>query len=441
MSKRRMALIALLAVSALFVTACAGGEPGDEGSSTEEEGGGGELSVAGSWTGGAEQENFQAVLDAFSEESGVEVRYQGSEDLGTFLGTQIEGGDPPDVAMIPQPGLVRDLAADGSLVEVGADAQAALEENYAPYWSELGTVDGTLYGVYFKAASKGTWWYNQESLEAAGVEPPTTWDEMLETAKTVNSSGVPWLSIGGADAWPLTDIFESVYVQVAGPEKYDQLAEHEIPWTDPSVIETLETMAELFGDDQNLAGGTKGVLEDDFVTSVTQVYADPPEAATVYLGDFAAGIINAETSAKVGEGADFFPFPAIEGTPGEGGITGAGDAGVALTDSEEAQELLAFLATPEAGEIWAELGGFTSPNNNVSLDVYPDEISRRIAETVVQASEDGTYRFDMSDLQPPEFGATAGRGMWVRMQEFVEDPSNPEAVAKALEADAKKAFK
>ena len=440
MSRRRTALIALLAVFALFVTACAGGEPGDEGSSTEEEGGSGELSVVGVWTG-AEQESFQAVLDAFSEDSGVEVRYQSSDDLGTFLGTQIEGGDPPDVAMVPQPGLVRDLAADGSLVEVGEDAAAGLDENYSPYWKELGTVDGTLYGVYFKAASKGTWWYNQQTLEAAGVQPPETWDEMLEAAKTVNSSGVPWMSIGGADAWPLTDIFEQIYVQVGGPEKYDQLAEHEIPWTDPSVVEALETMGEVFSDDQNLAGGKKGVLEDDFVTSVTQVFSDPPEAATVYLGDFAGGIINAETNAKVGEGADFFPFPAIEGTPGEGGITGAGDAGVALTDSEEAQQFLTFLTTPEAGQVWAELGGFVSPNNNVSLDVYPDEVSQRIAETVVTASEEDTFRFDMSDLQPPEFGATAGRGMWARMQQFVEDPSNPEAVAKALEADAKKAFK
>jgi hypothetical protein len=257
----------------------------------------------------------------------------------------------------------------------------------------------------------------------------------------VNSSGVPWLSIGGAEAWPLTDIFESVYVQVAGTEKYDQLAAHEIPWTDQSVIDTFDTMTELFGDDQNLAGGKKGTLEADFVTSVTQVFSDPPEAATVYEGDFVGGIINAETSAKVGEGADFFPFPAIEGTPGEGGIIGAGDAGVALTDNEAAQEFLAFLATPEAGEIWAELGGFTSPNTNVSLDVYPDEISQRIAETVVQASEEDLFRFDMSDLQPPAFGATAGRGMWLRMQEYVEDPANAEAVAKSLEADAKKAFK
>ncbi|CAN5683856.1 ABC transporter substrate-binding protein [soil metagenome] len=433
-------LISLIAV-ALVAAGCASGEPsGGGGSDTSDEEGGGEITVVGSWVG-TEQENFEAVLEAFTEESGVDARYQGSDDLGTFLGTQIEGGDPPDVAMVPQPGLVAELAGNDSLVELGEDATANLEENYSPYWMDLATVDGTLYGVYFKAASKGTWWYNTQALETAGVETPGTWDEMLQTAETVNSSGTPWLSIGGADAWPLTDIFENVYLQVAGSEKYDQLAEHQIPWTDPSVADALTTLGELFAEEQNLVGGQEGALQDDFVTSVTQTYDDPPAAATVYEGDFVAGIIIGETDAKVGEQADFFTFPEITGGEGAGGIVGAGDVGVALTDSPEAQELLAYLATPEAAEVWASRGGFTSPNLNLSLDVYPDEISRRIAEGVVSTSEDDTFRFDLSDLQPPEFGATAGRGMWLRMQEFLENPDDIEGVTKALESDAKKAFK
>ena len=436
---RRKRFLFSLVVALFVASACAGGDVGEGDGTQQEDGDGGTVSVAGSWVGG-EQESFEAVLDAFEEEAGVSTRYQGSDDLATFLGTQIEGGDPPDVAMVPQPGLVADLAADGSLVEVGDDARANLEENYGEYWVDLGTVDGTLYGVYFKAASKGTWWYNTSVLEQAGVQPPATWNEMLETAGTLSSAGTPWLSIGGADAWPLTDIFENVYLQVAGPEKYDQLAAHEIPWTDQSVIDALNTLGELFGEDQNLAGGQKGALETDFTSSVTEVYTDPPSAATVYLGDFAAGIISGETNAQVGQDADFFTFPEIEGGQGAGGVVGAGDAAVVLTDNPAAQELVAFLATPEAAEIWASRGGFTSPNLNLSLDVYPDEISRRIAEGVVEASENDTFRFDMSDLQPPEFGATAGRGMWLRMQEFVEDPSDVQGVAQALENDAKKAF-
>ncbi|MBA2273351.1 MAG: carbohydrate ABC transporter substrate-binding protein [Actinobacteria bacterium] len=439
MQRRWYRWLGLLMSSVLLLSACAGGEVGGDGGGggATEEGGGGEVSVAAVWTG-TEQENFEAVLDAFTEASGVETSYQSSEDLGTFLGTQIEGGSPPDVAMIPQPGLVADLAADGSLVELEDEAAGNLEANFAPIWTELGSVDDTLYGVYFKVASKATWWYNTASFDQAGVQPPQTWDEMLKTAETVNASGVPWLSIGGADAWPLTDIFENVYLQTAGPEKYDQLASHEIPWTDPSVAEALEVLAELFQDDANLVGGRKGALQDDFVTSVTQVFEDPPAAATVYEGDFVAGVISGETNAKVGSEADFFDFPVIEG---EGAVVGGGDVGVALTDNPDAQALLAFLATPEAAEVWASKGGFISPNEKLDMSVYPDEISSRIAEGVVAAAGNGSFRFDMSDLQPAEFGATAGRGMWVRMQDFLKNPDDISGVTKALESDAKKAFK
>jgi len=432
-SRRWLLLVAALVIA---LPACAGGTPGEEeGDSTESGESSGEINVAAVWTG-VEEENFTAVLDAFTEESGVDVSYQSSDDLGTYLGTQIEGGSPPDVALIPQPGLMRSLAADGSLVELGDDAVAALEENFAPGSQELGVVDGAQYGIYFKAASKSTWWYNTAVFEQAGVEPPTSWDEMLETAQTVNSSGTPFVSIGASDGWPLTDFFENVYLQTAGPEMYDQLSVHEIPWTDESVISALETMNELFSDDANLARGRSQTLQTDFVTSVTQTYTDPPESATVYEGDFVAGVIGGETEAVVGEDADFFDFPPVEG---ETGVIGAGDVGVALTDNESAQEFLAFLATPEAAQAWAEVGGFISPNINLDPAVYPDEITRRVAETITAASESGAIRFDLSDLQPADFGATAGQGLFQRMQDFLRT-GDAEATAQALEKDAKAAF-
>jgi alpha-glucoside transport system substrate-binding protein len=425
---------ALLLVLALFVSACAGGDPEDEGDTTQAEGGGGgEITVAAVWTG-EEQKSFEAVLEAFEEETGIGWSYQQNADIGTFLGTQIEGGDPPDVALLPQPGLLRDLAGQDALVEVGEDAAAALEENYAPVWSELGSVDGTLYGVYFKAANKSTWWYNTNVFEQAGVEPPEDWDALLEQAGTVNQAGVSYLSIGGGDAWPLTDLFENVYLHTAGPEMYDQLSNHEIKWTDQSVIEALEVMGEILQDNY-VAGGTRQMLQTDFPTSVSQAFSDPPKAATVFEGDFVAGVISGETDATVGEDADFFQFPPIEGS--EPGVVGGGDVAVALTDSEEAQSLLTFLASPEAGEVWAERGGFTSPNQAVDTSVYPDEVSQRIAEAVVNAE---VFRFDMSDLQPAAFGATAGRGMWLRFQEFAQS-GDAQAAAQALERDAARAFK
>lgn len=425
----------LMGALVLVLGACTTGGPEDDAANGDGAEGGGSIEVAAVFTG-EEQDSFQAVLDEFTEASGVEATYTSAgDDMAAFLGNKIEGGDPPDVALIAQPGLVRSLAAEGSLTPASDEVDAALDENFAAVWKELGSVDGTLYGVYFKVSNKSTWWYHPPSFDQAGVEPPADWDAMLEAATTVNASGIPWVSMGGADGWTLTDWFENIYIRTAGPEMYDQLSNHEIPWTDDSVIEALEVWAELVGDPANIAGGTQGAIETDFVTSVTQVFTGDPAAATVYEGDFVPGIIPADANAVAGEDFDFFDFPAIDGS--EPAVIGGGDAAVALTDNAAAQEFLGFLATPEAAQVWAERGGFTSANQNLDTSVYPDDITRRSGEAVAGAEQ---IRFDMSDLQPPEFGGTSGRGLWLRFQDFVQDPEDPQAVARALEKEATRAF-
>ena len=429
---RRFWLAALLS-AVLFASACAGGEVEGEGAEGEQ-GGGGRIEVAAVWSG-SEKANFQRVLDAFTDKTGIETSFRSTgDDIGAFLGPQIEGGSPPDVAMIPQPGLLRDLVQRGALKEVGQKAEQALEQNYDPIWKELGSVDGKLYGIYFKVSNKSTWWYNTQAFQQAGVEAPRTWPEMLQAAKTVDASGVPWLSIGAADGWPLTDMFENVYLRTGGAEKYDQLSNHEIKWTDPSVINALNVLAQLFGEPGNLAGGTRGALQTTFDESVPQVFTQPPKAATVYEGDFVAGIITAQTKARPEQNFNYFDFPAIEGS--EPSVVSSGDAAVALTNNQGAQSFLEFLATPEAAEAWASEGGFLSPNKQLDPSVYPDEITRRIATSLVEAQ---TVRYDLSDLQPAEFGATTGQGLWKLFQDFLRNPQDARGIAQQMERAASQA--
>jgi ABC-type molybdate transport system substrate-binding protein len=396
----------------------------------------GDVEVAAVWTG-AEQKNFEAVLDNFAQKSGASVNYTSTgDDIAAVLGTQIEGGKPPDVAVLPQPGLLRDLAKEGSLKPIEEFAGAQIDEAYAPVWRDLATVDGELHGVWFKAANKSTWWYNVGAFEQAGVEPPTDWDQLQEVAGTLTASGVAPFSIGAADGWVLTDWFENVYLRTAGAETYEKLASHEIEWTDESVATALERLGEVWGNDDWVAGGASGALQTDFPTSVNQTFADPPDAATVYEGDFVSGIITEETQAELGADADFFEFPAIDGSPPS--VVGAGDAAVLLTDNEAASALIAYLACAEAAEIWAKAGGFTSPNKQVDVSVYPDDISRRSAEALANAE---AFQFDLSDLQPAAFGGTVGQGMFQLFQDFLRNPDDVEGIQKKLEAAAAKAFK
>ena len=106
-------------------------------------------------------------------------------------------------------------------------ARDTVEENFAESWVDLASVDDKLYGVFFKGANKSTVWYNVHAYEDAGIEPAEDWETFLQNAETVKQSGLPMWSIGAADGWVLTDWFEQLYIRMAGPEKYDQLSEHE----------------------------------------------------------------------------------------------------------------------------------------------------------------------------------------------------------------------
>jgi ABC-type glycerol-3-phosphate transport system substrate-binding protein len=394
------------------------------------------LEVAAVWTG-PEQENFQKVLDEFEKRTGAKVNFVPTgNNTSTFLGTKIEGGKPPDVAFLPQVGVLHQFADKGWLKPLGAEAKAQLDKDFSKGWVDLGAWKGKQYGVYAKAANKSLVWYNTAAFDAAGLKTtPKTWKEFLTTAQTLSDAGSPAVSIGGADGWTLTDWFENVYLSQAGPEKYDQLAAHKIKWTDASVTKALTTLAELWGKEDLIAGGRKGALNTEFPKSVTQAFSGSTPAAMVYEGDFVAANINADTKAKLGTDAKVFPFPAVGS---QSPVVSGGDVAVALKDGKGAQALLTFLASTDAAEVWAAQGGILSPNKEMDQSAYKDEITRQIAKALLAAGDN--FRFDMSDQAPAAFGGTAGTGEWKDLQDFLSNPKNVAGAQQKLEADAAKAY-
>jgi alpha-glucoside transport system substrate-binding protein len=434
--RRGLAFAGLAAVMAMVAAACGGGGGGGEGGGGGPDLSGQKVNVVAVWTG-TEQKRITEVLQKFNDDTGADASFTsaGSADLVTFIGTKIQGGKPPDIAILPNPGLLRDFAENGDLQPLDDIVGDVVDSDYASVWRDVATVDGKLYGVYYKAAQKSTFWYNVNVFNDAGVQPPEDWPGLLQTAQTVDQSGVTPYAIGGADAWVLTDWFENVYLRTAGPEKYDQLAAHEIPWTDSSVKEALDTLGQIFGKGDLIEGGPSGALQQTFEDSVATVFSDPPKAGMVYEGDFVGGIVG-DSGAQLGTDANFFDFPSINGSPPS--VMAGGDVAVLLTDNPAAKELIKFLASPEAAEVWIPHGGFISPNTSVDLSVYPDDISRRAAQALAQAGEN--VRYDMSDLQPAEFGGTTGQGMFKGFQDFLKDPSQEAAIMKELESSAQQAF-
>lgn len=439
MMRRRTTLLTgcTALVLALGATAC-GGDPVSAGGGDKALDGQ-TVTVAGVWTG-TEQKNFQKVLDAFTEKTGAKTTFVSTGDnVSTVVGSKIEGGNAPDVVMVPQVGVLKQFAQKGWLKPLSATAQKSVDANFAPVWKNYGSVDDTLYGLYFKAAHKSTVWYSPDALAQAGVEPPTSYDDLLKAGRTVSDSGLAAFSVAGQDGWTLTDWFENVYLSQAGPEKYDALATHQLKWTDASVVKALTTLGELFKDKQLIAGGQKGALNTDFPGSVEKVFGPKPEAGMVYEGDFVAGVAKDQFGRKIGEDANFFPFPAVDG--GKPPVVSGGDAAVVLKDGKSQKAgmaLLEYLATPEAAAVWAEAGGFLSPNKNVDLASYGDDVTRETAKSLVAAGD--SVRFDMSDQAPAAFGGTKGAGEWKLLQDFLRDPSDPKGTAAKLEAAAAKAY-
>jgi alpha-glucoside transport system substrate-binding protein len=433
-------VLAVLAVLALVAAGCGGDDNNGGNTSAQkpaaEKKVSGSLSIVGVWTGD-EQKNFQAVLDGFkAKQPDVTVKYQPAGDnVPTVLGTAVEGGNPPDLATVAQPGVIAEFQAKGALKPIDF-AKPTLSENYPADFVKLGTIENKLYSFVFKGANKSTVWFNVKAFQDAGVTPPKTFDEWLQGAKTVKASGVPAFSVGGADGWTLTDLFENIYLRQAGPDKYDQLATHEIKWTDPSVKEALTKMAEIVGDPSNIAGGKSGALQTDFPTSVEAVFNDSPKASMVIEGDFVPGVVSSKTKLKPKSGYDVFPFPEVGDTTGA--VVGGGDSIVMFKDTPASQALVNYLASPEAAAIWVKRGGFSSPNKGVPAGDYPDEITRTVATALANAK---TFRFDMSDLAPAAFGGTAGQGEWKILQDFLSNPSDVDGAASKLESSAAKAFK
>ena len=399
----------------------------------------GNVSFDGIWTSSTGQKPFQKVINAFQKKyPRVHVNYKAvGNNLPTVLATAVAGGHPPDMADIAQPGTIRQFANQHKLKPI-TYALGPLRRNFSKAWLSLGKFSGKQYAFVFKAANKSLVWYNVPAFKTAGVKPPKTFSNLLKAAKTIKASGTPAYSIGGAEGWTLTDLFENIYLRTFGPAKYNALSAHKIKWTDSSVTTALKSMGKILGDTSNIGGGTAGALQDSFNQSVTNAFASPPKAAMVFEADFVGGVILTQTKAKPKTGFNTFVWPQITAGADAKAVEIAGDLMVAFRDSPAIRAFVRYLASPQAAAIWAHAGGFGTGNHNMKASVYPDAITRATEAPLLTAK---SVVFDMSDLQPPAFGSTAGQGEWGLFQKFLQNPSDIKGIQQQLEAAAKAAYK
>lgn len=380
------------------------------------------LTIFGPWRG-EDEALARNVLEYFVQATGVELKYSSSENYEQQIVIDTQAGSPPNIAILPQPGLIQDLASKGFLTPLGDETAEWVKENYGAgqSWVDLGTYkdkDGKpgFYAFPYKADVKSLVWYSPDNFEEAGYEVPRTQEELQALSdKIVADGGKPWcigLGSGGATGWPATDWVEDIMLRTQPPETYDKWVTNDIPFNDPAVVGALDIFSKIATDDKLVDGGASAVAATDFRDSPKGLFAVPPKCYLHHQASFIPSFFPEGT--KLGQDADFFYFPPYASKPELGNpVLGAGTLAMITKDSKAARAFIDFLKMPLAHELWMAQGSFVTPFKSVNQEAYASDALKKQGEILATAS---TFRFDGSDLMPGKIGAGA---FWTGMIDLV----------------------
>jgi alpha-glucoside transport system substrate-binding protein len=392
------------------------------------------MTIFGPWRGDDEK-LVQSVLDYFREATGADVKYSSSENYEQQVVIDSQAGSLSNITILPQPGLLADLAKQGRLVPLGDDTANFVKDNYGAgqSWAELGTYkdkDGAakFFAFPYKADLKSLVWYVPENFKDAGYEIPKTMEELVALSdQIVKDGGKPWcigLGSGGATGWPATDWVEDIMLRTQPPEVYDKWVKNEIPFTDPAVTGAIDIFGSFAKNDAYVDGGAAGVASTDFRDSPKGLFTTPPKCYMHRQASFIPSFFPEGTKLGEGQDADFFYFPPYASKPDLGKpVLGAGTLFTITSDSKGARAFIEFLKMPLAHELWMAQSGFLTPLKTVNNDAYANEVLKKEGEILTSAT---TFRFDGSDLMPGKIGAGA---LWTGMVDYVGGKSSADVAA------------
>ncbi len=382
-----------------------------------------------------ESDSLQKSWADFERCTGIKISYEGGNDFESQLPVRVQGGTAPDLAIIPQPGLLQKMVQTNSV----AKPPQAVADNVDKYWNKAwktyGSVDGTFYAAPMSANMKSFVWYSPKAFTAAGYKVPTTWDDMMKLSDTIAKAGKakPWcggIGSGTATGWPATDWLEEIVLRTGGGDVYDKWVSHDIKFSSPEITQAMTT---LNGWMRNPAWVNAGFGDVKTVATTTFQDAGKPiltgkcymlQQASFYAAQWPTGT-------KVGPDGDVFAFylPAINAsvqTPVEGG----GEFVTAFSDKAEVQAVQSYLSTPDWATSRIKVAtGWVSANQGVDKTVYTDPVDQLSAKYLTDPN--ATFRFDASDLMPAAVGSGSE---WKEFTAFFAENKSIADVEKAIDA-------
>lgn len=435
MKKPRTLLIAVLTIMALVAAACS---PADSGSTTEAttattaasggtdttaaSGGtdtteamsnleGTEVTVFSSEDGVDEATGIQRALDVFAERNGMTITHTGARDFSDQINAQAAGGNPPDIAMFPQPGKVKDFANEGFLLPIPQDVVDVVRPQWPGGTLETYSTDDGVFAFQVKTDLKSIVWYNNQIFADGGYEIPTTLDALVALSNQMIADGItPWcvgIESGPATGWVFTDWMEDMVLRVESPELYDQWVANEVAFDDPRIVAIGQTILDIW----NTPGNTYAAGGSIAATAHSADHGEPLVAGTcamVRQASFFAAFLPEGTSVGADGEVGTFYFPAADSSSSP--VLTAGNAAAAFRDAPEVWAVMEYLGSTEYAEErqkaqreikGGDASGFLTANLNVDLSLWNDLEGSFIG---ILAAADPA-RFDASDLMPSAVGA------------------------------------
>ena len=399
----------------------------------------GSIEVLGTW--GSEVDSFNAMMAPWVQQTGGKINFTGTRDLTAILTTRIQAGNPPDIAILPNPGLMQQYASAGNLMPLNDMIDMTkIQQQYSSAWIDLGTMNNKLYALFIRAANKSMVWYDPATFTTNSWQTPSTWDDMIALSDNIVSANTtpkyPWamgVESGAATGWAGTDWIAQIFLAQNGGDVYDQWVAHQIPWTDSRIKDAWDMWGQIVNTVGYVPGGATTVLATNFQDASYWPFETPSQAAMYYEGDFVQGFITTQfPDLKAQTDYDFFPFPTIN-SQYEGALTGGADLVVSFKDTPTIRSFLGYVSSSEAQDIWVKLGGFISVNKGVSVNDYPDPISMKSAEQLLGAS---LFRFGAGDSMP----SAMQTAWWAAIQQYLQDPTKLDSILESLENSAMAAY-
>ena len=401
----------------------------------------GSVKVIAVWSG-QEQASFMAVLKPFIDSTGIKVQYESTRDEDAILRTRVAAGNAPDLAAAPSPQLLTQFAKQGKVRPLNdAVDMSALQSSTSQGWIKLGEPlnDGKLYQIFSWAAVKGLIWYDPKNFSAKNYSVPKTWQDLLTLQSTIKSSGTPpWCiavaSGGAADGWPASDWLKEIVLSQAGPDVYDKWVAGTQTWTSTEIKSAFQTFGTVLGpNDSNVYGGKNTILATQFGDVGTPMFANPPKCYMLNQASFITTFFtSAVPSLQAGTDFTFFPLPDIN-TSYTGAHVVAGDSWSMFNDTPQARQLIKYLTTAQAQDIWVKRGGKLAVNKQVSLDDYPDPLSKLSAQILVNTQ---IAKYDATDNMPADMKNAA----WKGLLKFISNQNDLNTILADLDKTQKTAY-